>query len=227
MNLKSKIAALSAVAVLTITFAGHSFAATNAFTDLENVSSKDIIIELQDKGFVKGVGNDLFAPSATLTAAQGIQLIVNVLDLNLDLIRFFKEPLATDYFKNADNDAWYANALIIASVMSMELPADLDPNQQWTREEFTHYLVRTMESHNNLPKIKIVAAQVKDGDEITPDYSGAIQRGLHYGIVQLDADGKFNPKDHLSRADAAGEIYKAMKYLEAHVAPVVETKEGL
>lgn len=222
MNIKSKIVALTAVTVLTINFTGHSFAATNPFTDLTNVAAKEIILELQEKGFVKGMGNDLFAPNATLTSAQGIQLIVNAFDLNLDLIRFIKEPKATDYFTKADNDAWYADALIIASVKGMELPFDLDPNQEWTREAFTYFLVHTMEAQGDLPMIKIMPPEIKDKEQLTVDYSGAIQRALIYGVVKLDEEGKFNPKGELSRAEAAEQIYKAIQYLEAHKVPVID-----
>jgi hypothetical protein len=48
---------------------------------------------------------------------------------------------------------------------------------------------------------------------------GAIQRALAYKVASLDADGNFNPKSELSRADAAAEVYHALQYIEAHPAP--------
>lgn len=219
MGIKSKMITFSAAAVLTITFAGHSFAAVNPFTDLTNVTAKEKIIALYEKGYVKGVGGNLFAPNDPITAAQSVQLIVNSLDLNLDLVRFSKEPKATDYFARADNDAWYADALIVASVNGLELPADLDPEQEWTREEFTYHLIRAMETHGNLPLLNIVPVEIDDHDQLTIGYDGAIQRALVYGVAKLDADGKFNPKGKISRAEAAEQIYNALEYLKAHPAP--------
>ena len=124
MSIKSKIISLSTVFALILTFSSQcALAATTPFTDIDNVAAKDKIISLQEKGFVNGIGNGLFAPDSKLTAAEGIQLIVNSLDLNLDLVSFFKEPKATDYFKKADDSAWYADALIIAAVNGVDLPA--------------------------------------------------------------------------------------------------------
>src|SRR4029453_16046345 len=115
MTGKFKLITLAATAVLTLSIAGQSFAATSTFTDLANVTAKEKITSLQERGLVHGVSSDSFFPDATLTAAQGIQLIVNALDLNIDLIRFIKAPQATDYFKNADNAAWYSDDLIIVA----------------------------------------------------------------------------------------------------------------
>jgi hypothetical protein len=219
MKTKFKMITLSAVTVLTITFAGQSFAAINPFSDLTNVTAKDKILSLQEQGLVHGISNDLFAPNVTITAAQGVQLIVNALNLNLDLVRFVKEPKATDYYKNANNDAWYANALIIASANGIELPADLDPNKKWTREEFTHQLISTIETHSNLPQIKLAPVEINDNADLTIGYDGSIQRALAYNVVKLDAKGNFHPKAEISRADAAEQIYNALEYIKAHPAP--------
>lgn len=226
MKIKAKIATLSAAAILTLTFAGQSLAAANPFTDITNIVAKEAILELQEKGYIKGVGNNLFAPDATMTAAQGIQLIVNALELNLDHVRFIKEPKATDYYAKANNDAWYANALIIASVNGLELPADLDPGEEWTREEFTHHLIQAVETHANLPKIKLVPVQITDQDQLSIGYDGSIQRALTYGVAKLDGEGKFNPKGKISRAEAAEKVYNALKYIKAHPYPAPKTGEA-
>jgi len=102
MTIKSKMVSLSTAIILTLTFAGSSFAAVTPFTDLTNVSAKDKIFALQERGYIKGIGDSLFAPNDAITAAQGVQFIVNALELNLDTIRFIKAPKATDYFAKAN-----------------------------------------------------------------------------------------------------------------------------
>lgn len=226
MKLKFRILALTAVTVLTLTFAGQGFAAVTPFTDLANVTAKDKILTLQERGFVHGVLNNKFLPNATLTAAQGIQLIVNTLDLNLDLIRFIKAPKATDSFDKANDDAWYANALITASVHGLGLPRDLDPHQSWTREEFTHQLISAMDMHGGLPMIKLVPVEVSDQDKLTVGYDGSLQRALAYGIVKLDATGKFQPKAEITRAEAAEQIFNALEYINAHPVPTPDPNQA-
>ena len=136
MKIKMKMFVTSIILISALTV--RSFAAVSPFIDLEGVSAKTKILALQEAGIIKGVGNMLFSPKENITAAQGIQLIVNALKLNIDNIRFIKAPLATDYFVKANNEAWYANALIIASVKGLPLANDLEPNQAWTKEEFTY-----------------------------------------------------------------------------------------
>ncbi|WP_219838084.1 S-layer homology domain-containing protein [Paenibacillus sp. R14(2021)] len=214
-----KMLTLTATAALSLTFASQSFAAAGSFTDLNGDAAKDKIISLHDRGLVKGVSAEHFAPHATVTAAQGVQLIVNALNLNLDLVRFFKEPKASDYFTNAKDNAWYANAFIIAAVNNLDLPKDLDPNKQLSLEEFTHMLIHAIEASGKLPMVKPVVVDIKDQDQINVDYTGSIQRALNYGVLQLSADGKVNPKAQITRSAAAEEIYNALEYIKAHPAP--------
>jgi hypothetical protein len=215
MNIKSKWVCISTTAILTLTLTGYSFAA-GSFTDLTNVVEKEKIVTLHEKGYINGVGNGLFSPKGIITAAEGIQFIVNVLDLNIDNVRFIKEPKATDYFPKAKNDAWYSKALIIAAVKGLNVPPDTDPKKAWTREEFTYYLITAMEANRNMPMIKINPANITDGDKITPGYEGAIQRALVYGIAKLDDNGRFSPKAKMTRAESAELIYNVLEYFKAH-----------
>lgn len=210
------------IALVMLTFAGQCFAGVNPFTDINEAVGKDKILSLQEQGIIKGYGNGIFAPNAPLTAAQGIQLLVNAFDLNIDNIRFIKEPKASDYFKNADDNAWYADAFIIITFSGLELPSDLDPNEKWSREEFTHYLVSVMEKRGNLPMINLVPTDIADNDQLDVLYSGAIQRALVYKLVELDTNGSFRPKESIARGDAAVQAYNALEYLKAHPTPILQ-----
>jgi hypothetical protein len=208
--------------VLTLALAGQCFAGSVPFTDVSGIAAKDKILSLQEQGVIKGNGSGLFAPDAPMTAAQGIQLLVNAFGLNIDNIRFIKAPKASDYFKNAKDNAWYADAFIIISFSGLELPSDLDPNAKWTREEFTHYLVKLMEDRGHLPMIDLKPVDISDNDRMDVLYSGTVQRALLYKLVELDADGGFRPKEAVTRADAAAAVYQALEYLKAHPTPQVQ-----
>lgn len=204
--------------IMTLALAGQCFAGTVPFTDISGIAGKDKIISLQEQGIIKGNGSGLFAPDAPVTAAQGIQLLVNAFDLNIDNIRFIKAPKASDYFKNAKDNAWYADAFIIISFSGLDLPSDLNPNAKWTREEFTHHLVKLMEKQGNLPMIDLKPVDISDSSQMDVLYSGSIQRALLYKLAELDADGGFRPKEAVTRADAAVQIYNSLEYLQAHPA---------
>lgn len=103
MKLKFKMITLATILLLSMT--GQCFAAASPFTDISDSKSKDKIVELYEDGVIKGIGDGLFNPDGTLTAAQGVQLIVNAFDISLASFLFIKAPQATDWFKNANDNA--------------------------------------------------------------------------------------------------------------------------
>ncbi|MFA4132841.1 MULTISPECIES: S-layer homology domain-containing protein [unclassified Brevibacillus] len=216
MNIRKNMISLSLLALFTVSFSQPSFAATTPFTDLGQSGAKDKILSLQQQGVIKGVDDSKFAPNETITAAQGIQLMVNAFDLSLAAITFVKAPQATDYFTKANNNAWYAESLIIAAVNGLELPNDLDPNAEWTREQFIHQLMKVMETKGNLPMIKLVPVEIKDDHDLTVDYQGSIQRALARDIIELDKENKLHPQKPVTREEAAEMIYNALAYLKSH-----------
>ncbi|WP_281095454.1 S-layer homology domain-containing protein [Fusibacter bizertensis] len=208
-NMKKNGIAL-VLAALTVT--GASFAGLE-FKDISGISQENAIMTLHEKGIINGTSSELFMPKKSLKASEGILMIVNTFDLNLDTIRFIKEPKATDYFKNADDTAWYAQGFIAASVNGVELDANLDPNQVWTKEEFIYHIVSTYEQKNDMPMIKITPVEIKDEADITADYSGLLQRALYYGFISLDDMGNLSPKADISRAEAADIMYKIVEVI--------------
>lgn len=209
--------------------------AEDVFTDINNNSNKDQIIQLYQKGLVKGVGNHLFRPDSLLSNAEALQLFVNVFQLNLDRFRFIKAPLATDYFANANNDAWYSDAFIKASVNGIEADVNLIPKDMMTRESFYQLLINQMENQYGLPMIKLVPVDISDEDDMDILVQGIIQRGISYGVIKLNEDGSFDPKGSITRGEAANAIVKVLDYMKTNhvdsmnISPFIaqlNTKEG-
>ena len=74
--------------------------------------------------------------------------------------------------------------------------------------------------------INIKPVDITDEQELTPEYQGAVQRSLVLKINTLDADGNFNPKETITRAEAAVMMYNAIEYMESFHAPQIpETPE--
>ena len=110
-------------------------------------------------------------------------MIVKGMNLNIDTLRFIKQPLASDTYTNIPNDAWYAEAFIIAHYNGMDIPKDVNPNATITREQFGEMLVRALEKKGNFPLVKMFI-QIKDEAQITPEYQGTLQRLLLYKIAR-------------------------------------------
>ncbi|WP_340400282.1 S-layer homology domain-containing protein [Paenibacillus sp. FSL H8-0079] len=224
---KNILATLTAGALLTLSLsAGPIHAAQAQFTDIQGIAGADKIESLHQDGFIKGVRDNLFKPELELNTSQGIQLIADGLNLNLDTIRFIKQPLPSDYFSNVKDGVWYSDAFIRAQFNGIQMSQDIDPSRALTREQYTLFLMQGIEAKGDLPMIKIKPVDIADEQELTPEYQGAIQRSLVLKINALDADGNFHPKQTITRAEAAVMMYNAIEYMESFHAPQIpETPE--
>ncbi|MBP1964378.1 S-layer homology domain-containing protein [Paenibacillus aceris] len=214
---------LAAITLTSLLISSLTFSSAFAFSDLEEGQS-EAILALKDRGIVSGIDSEHYVPKGKISYAQSVQMIVKGLNLNLDTIRFIKQPVASDTYTNIPNDAWYADAFIIAHYNGLEIPKDVNPNSTITREQFGDLLVRALEKKGNFPLVKMFIV-IKDEDQINVNYQGTLQRLLLYKITQLDKDGKFNPKSELTRGEAARWVYQAIRFVEAHTqnpAPVEE-----
>jgi len=214
---KRTLAAITTVTILSFSLGGQIFAAGNTFKDIDNIKGKEKIISLKTQGLIKGVTESQFLPSSKVTTAQGIQFISGGLQLSLAAIDFNKAPVASGLFTKVKDKAWYAEAFINAYYNRVELPKDIDPTKTMTKEEFTNYLVQGVEGIGNLPMINIVPVDIADDAALNPSYQGSIQRSLKYKINSLDANGKFNPKSEITRAEAAIMLFNALEFLKTGI----------
>ncbi|ULL14072.1 S-layer protein [Paenibacillus sp. H1-7] len=209
MMKKKFVTLVSAAALLCTVSAGSVY----AFTDLDS-ADKEPVNALKDRGIVSGIDSQHFAPRGQISFAQSISMIVKGLDLNLDLVKFIKKPEASDYFTNVPNDAWYAEAFIIAKVNGLDIPKDVDPNAKVTREQYANLLLTAMYTKGDFPTVKMFIA-LADEDQIDIKYQGDIQRLYLHKIDKLGEDRKAYPKREITRGEAATWLYNAIKLVEA------------
>lgn len=206
--MKKKIAAVAATALLMGTLSSGAM----AFNDLEGVSGAVHIQQLRQLGVVNGIGDGHFAPRTQISAQQAVPLIVKGLQLSLDRFRFIKQPLAGDYFSRIADDAWYAEAFVIARMNGLDLDPDIDPAAPVSREQFTHWLMQAVATTGEYAQIMIYIL-IEDEEDIAPAFSNSIQSAVIAGIAGLDRDGAFRPQQTITRAEAAIMVSKAIRYV--------------
>jgi hypothetical protein len=197
---------ISSLIVLCLILSSSVF----AFQDINSNPDKSKIQSLQDRGIISGY-NSNFNPDAKMTYAEGFQLIVKAFDLNIDHMRFIKMPLASDYFTHVSDDAWYAQAFIMAQ-FHLEPPADIQPNAEMTREVFAHYLFKAMMTKGEYAFIELYTL-LNDEKLVTPAYMNDIQKLLISKVAQLDANNNFRPNVAITRGEAAVMIYNSLDFL--------------
>lgn len=194
-----------------------SFAVINgsayAFSDIQNDPGEQRILDLQKRGIVQGIGADLFKPAGKVNGATAVTLIVKGLGLNIDNIRFIKEPKASDYFTKVKDNASYAQTFIIAELNGLDLPRDINPSANVTREQFAHWLFQGIQTKGDYAFTEQFL-MFKDSDSVTDGYMDSIQKLLIGKIAELDAKGSFRPLDAITRSEAAVMLDKAIESVE-------------
>lgn len=204
-------------AFLPLLIAALSFGSTaSAFNDIEGHPAQASIETLARSGVVQGVGQDRFVPDSRVSAAQAVQLLVQGFKLNIDHIRFIKEPKAGDYFDNVPDDAWYAQSFIIAHLNGVPIPKDVEPTAAVTREMFAHWLMHAVYRSGDFPFIEIFML-ISDGDEIDGSYMDSVQKLLIAKIASLEEDQTFRPKQELTRGQAAVWLDGALRFVESRL----------
>jgi hypothetical protein len=189
-----------------------------AFDDLQGEPNGHKIAELKKHGIVSGIGERLFHPREKMTYAQAVQMLVKGFRLNIDNLKFIKEPKASDYFTRVPDDAWYAKAFIIAHLNGLPVPKDVDPQAKITKEEYADLLFHAIKTKGDFAIIEIWI-NIADEADVSKDKMNSIQALLILKIAALDDKQRFHPKDAIRRGEAAEMLYNALEFVKKHVKP--------
>jgi len=206
---RKRFAAAGAAALLL----GSVSSAALAFDDLEGVPQAASILELKAEGVVSGVGNEKFEPRAPIAARDAVTLIVRSLDLSLAPFSFIQPPQASDFFDRVPDDAWYAEAFVIARLHGVPLDRGIDPDGTVTREQFVRWLMGAVDAKGPFAWIELYI-MLEDEADVSEGYMDAVQRALIAGIAKTDDDGRFRPKDEITRGEAAEMARNAKKFVK-------------
>jgi hypothetical protein len=206
---KKPMMLLMLIAIFSMALSGSTFASSNADKD-QGMSS---ILRLKEKGIVNGDGSNKFNSKGSLNAATAVTLIVRGLNLNIDNIRFIKEPKASDYYTKVKDNTWYAGNFIIAQFNGLDLPKDINPAAKVTREQFAKWLFGALNTKGEYEWIDIYT-ELADADQVTKGYMDSIQKLLIAKIATLDSKQKFYPKRNITLGEAAVMIEKTIDFVE-------------
>jgi hypothetical protein len=208
----------SIVAVLVMAIPLLFGNAALAFDDLQGEPNGQKIAELEKQGIVSGIGDRLFHPREKMTYAQAVQMLVKGFRLNIDNLKFIKEPKASDYFTRVPDDAWFARAFIIAHLNGLPIPKDVDPQANITKEEYADLLFHAIKKKGDFAIIEIWI-NIADEADVSKDKMNSIQALLILKIAALDDKQRFHPKDAIRRGEAAEMLYNALEFVKKHVKP--------
>ncbi len=170
---------------------------TTKFNDIpSNYSASSQLDTLLGRGAVSGFPDGGFHPTAQVTRAQFVKMLVLALGLNVPA-----QP-TNDGFKDVPADSWYApyvDAAVQAKLVEGVTAAKFAPGDPITREQLAVMVARAMNGYTPSSPLPF---QFEDEGRIGAWALPAVTQAVQAGIVQGMPDGTFAPLSVATRTDA-------------------------
>ena len=178
------------------------------YTDTKDNWARDAIQAMSQAGYLSGYSDNTFKPSAQITREQAAAIYGKVLQHNLneqELADIVTKESATSY-SDVEADRWSNSAIKLVSaagVMQGTSKTAFTPSKTMNREEFVASAASLAKKLNITTSVKTEKVTFKDEDSISLDYVADINYMAERGIVASGATENFNPKQPVTRAQAA------------------------
>ena len=178
------------------------------YTDTKDNWARDAIQAMSQAGYLSGYSDNTFKPSAQITREQAAAIYGKVLQHNLneqELADIVTKESATSY-SDVEADRWSNSAIKLVSaagVMQGTSKTAFTPSKTMNREEFVASAASLAKKLNITTPVKTEKVRFKDEDSISLDYVADINYMAERGIVASGATENFNPKQPVTRAQAA------------------------
>ena len=178
------------------------------YTDTKDNWARDAIQAISQAGYLSGYSDNTFKPSAQITREQAAAIYGKVLQHNLneqELADIVTKESATSY-SDVEADRWSNSAIKLVSaagVMQGTSKTAFTPSKTMNREEFVASAASLAKKLNITTPVKTEKIRFKDEDSISLDYVADINYMAERGIVASGTTENFNPKQPVTRAQAA------------------------
>lgn len=182
------------------------------FTDVpESNWASPFISRASSYGFVSGTGDGKYSPQSSVTRAQFIAMVMNVIGAE-------HSASAPSTYSDVKPGDWYYDVVVAAKekgILNYLDAAAFTPNQQLTREEMSAILsgVLTAESITPVSTKAQISSAFGDAANISNAFRESVQHVYDIGLMGGKGQGRFDPKGLTTRAEAAAVQLKVMEAL--------------
>ena len=178
------------------------------YTDTKDNWARDAIQAMSQAGYLSGYSDNTFKPSAQITREQAAAIYGKVLQHNLNEqeLAEITAKESTASYSDVEADRWSNSAIklvSVAGVMEGTSKTAFTPSKTMNREEFVASAASLAKKLNISTPVKTEKVTFKDEANISTDYLADIQYMAQRGIVASGATESFNPKQPVTRAQAA------------------------
>jgi predicted secreted protein len=200
--------------------AGQAKLAQGDYIDLKGHWAEQDILFLDQLGIMQGTGTNeqgykIFAPGSLVTRAQMAKVLTDTFQLDYGQLRFFKQPVASDYYRDVDNNSWYADAVVMFAINEIFYARDeynFEPAVQLSRMEAAQAIYRSFNAKNiSIPMIMMMPVY-NDTQDLGQEDMNAMVFVSNTGIMKGDGQN-FRPDDLLTRAELAKIIGRCIELI--------------
>lgn len=173
------------------------------FADVENHWAKETVNTLATYDYVDGISENIFSPNTNVTRAQFTKMVVDSFNLTL--------PAYGGGFSDIKGNEWFAPYVTAAEGIGILHPAmtfggKFQPDKAITREEAAS-IASLAAAHKDAKKVD-GAISFKDESAISDWAKSYVKDAAAYNLIRGYEDGKYLPKNHITRAEAAQILYR-------------------
>nr|WP_302599806.1 pectinesterase family protein [uncultured Cellulosilyticum sp.] len=184
----------------------------SALANLQDISghwAKDSITYVVNKGILKGISEENFAPNASMTRAMFATV----------LYRLSGEPkiAGSNAFKDVKAGSWYETAITWASAQGIVNGVGkntFSPNGEVTREQMAVMLYNYIKANNIEIQKQTEEVNFKDQSKVAPWAEEAMTFMAQAGIMEGDNKQNCNPKAKATRAEVSTMLHRFMEMIE-------------
>ncbi len=192
---------------LSVSAAEANKASELNFTDvMVDAEEYDAVLYLSKKGIINGKSKTEFCPEDNLKREEFAKILTKSFNLK-------GESSSVKYSDVADG-AWYASSAKIAGATGLMIGVSEDAfgvGMELTREDLAVVLKRFLDK-NSVPLKSDSMTIYADGNEISDYAKEAVQILSSVGIMDGKENNLWQPKQNVTRAEAAVAVYNALLY---------------
>ncbi len=174
-----------------------------SFSDMDGNWAKPYVDALAARGIINGVNENTFAPKAKIKRGDFVLMLSQVIDISSDKDSGFSDVSSSDYYSKA-----------IAAAREEELVKGISDTmfgakENISRQDVMTIIARTLEKAN----VKLDSADISkfsDSANVSDYAKDSVSKLVGSGIIS-GSGGAINPKDNLTREEAAKILYEVWK----------------
>lgn len=190
MKTRRLAAGALSIALAVTMLSTTAFAASVKFTDVPSSHwASSSISEMADKGIMSGIGNNLFAPSNTLTGAEFVTMIVR---------HFYEDKLGTE------GEKWYSEFMDAAKSANILTGTNVTAEGTINRYDMAQLMYNVLKAEGITTSSLSDTSKVADWSAVPSTYRDAVSVCYNMGMLTgVDNKGTFNGTGVMDRAQAA------------------------